>query len=116
MNPILLIAWREYRQYIFSRGFLLYLLLMPIGAIVVAGMFGLAESARPIRDFAIYDASGRYEQGLADEFERAPAYGWQGDGARFDWPTLRQAKDRELARLESIYRDGLARAGVRTID
>lgn len=70
MNPILLIAWREYRQYIFSRGFLLYLLLMPIGAIVVAGMFGLAESARPIRDFAIYDASGRYEQGLADEFER----------------------------------------------
>jgi glutathione reductase (NADPH) len=53
---------------------------------------------------------------LADEFERAPAWGWQVDGARFDWPTLREAKDRELARLESIYRDGLARAGVRTID
>ncbi len=53
---------------------------------------------------------------LADEFERAPAWGWHVDGARFDWPTLREAKDRELARLESIYRDGLARAGVRTID
>lgn len=53
---------------------------------------------------------------LADEFERAPAWGWQVDGARFDWATLREAKDRELARLESIYRDGLSRAGVRTID
>jgi len=53
---------------------------------------------------------------LADEFGRAPGYGWRFDGARFDWPALREAKDRELARLEAIYRDGLLRAGVRTID
>ncbi|HLS55791.1 MAG TPA: glutathione-disulfide reductase [Zeimonas sp.] len=53
---------------------------------------------------------------LADEFERAPGYGWRVDGARFDWPSLREAKDRELARLEAIYRDGLLRAGVRAID
>lgn len=53
---------------------------------------------------------------FADDFARAPGYGWRIDGAHFDWPALRQAKDRELARLEAIYRDGLARAGVRTID
>ncbi len=53
---------------------------------------------------------------FADEFERAPGHGWRVDGARFDWPTLRAAKDRELARLEGLYREGLAQAGVRTFD
>jgi ABC-2 type transport system permease protein len=70
MKPILLIAWREYRQYVFSRGFLLFLVLMPLGAIVVASLLGLAESSKPMRAFVIVDASGKYEQALAAEFER----------------------------------------------
>jgi len=53
---------------------------------------------------------------FADEFARAADFGWTSSDARFDWASLRAAKDRELARLEALYRDGLARAGVRTID
>lgn len=53
---------------------------------------------------------------FADQFERAADFGWTSGTPRFDWATLRSAKDRELARLEGLYRDGLERAGVRTID
>ncbi|MEQ1929008.1 MAG: ABC transporter permease [Parvularculaceae bacterium] len=70
MSPVLLIAWREYKQYIFSRGFLLFLILMPLGAILIAGALGLAESAKPARHFTIYDATGKYAVPLAEEFER----------------------------------------------
>ena len=51
----------------------------------------------------------------ADAFEEARGFGWQIEGARFDWPTLRAAKDREIARLEGIYRRNLESAGVETI-
>ncbi|RPH65423.1 MAG: glutathione-disulfide reductase [Burkholderiales bacterium] len=53
---------------------------------------------------------------FADEFERAPGFGWRVGEASFEWPALRAAKDRELGRLEAVYRDGLLRAGVRAID
>jgi len=53
---------------------------------------------------------------LADEIGRAPDFGWTIGEPRFDWAALRAAKDRELARLEGLYREGLQRAGVRTID
>lgn len=53
---------------------------------------------------------------FADQFERAADFGWTSGTPRFDWATLRSAKDRELARLEGLYREGLERAGVRTID
>lgn len=52
---------------------------------------------------------------FCDEFARAADFGWTPVDARFDWTALRVAKDRELARLEGLYRDGLARAGVRAI-
>ena len=53
---------------------------------------------------------------LADEFERAGAYGWTVEGARFDWAALRAAKDREVGRLETIYRANLVNAGVQVVD
>ena len=53
---------------------------------------------------------------LADEFERAPGFGWTVGEPRFDWASLRAAKDREISRLEGIYRNNLAGAGVTVID
>lgn len=48
-----------------------------------------------------------------DEFEAAAGFGWSRAEARFDWPALIAAKDREIARLESIYAANLDKAGVR---
>ncbi|HXF55754.1 MAG TPA: glutathione-disulfide reductase [Hyphomicrobiaceae bacterium] len=53
-----------------------------------------------------------YASRFRDEFEDAAGFGWSVPEARFDWPTLVAAKDREIARLESVYRAGLEKAGV----
>lgn len=47
-------------------------------------------------------------------FEVAPAYGWTVS-AKFDWPTLRANKDKEIARLEGVYVNLLDRSGVEVI-
>ena len=47
-------------------------------------------------------------------FEVGPAYGWTVD-AKFDWPTLKANKDKEIARLEGIYGSLLGNAGVEII-
>ncbi|PQA34008.1 hypothetical protein C5O18_08440, partial [Amnimonas aquatica] len=53
-----------------------------------------------------------------DELAHAAAYGWQVIGAEdggapaFDWPTLIAAKNREIARLNGIYRRLLEGSGV----
>ena len=47
-------------------------------------------------------------------FEVGPAYGWTID-AKFDWPTLKSNKDKEIARLEGIYGNLLNNAGVEVI-
>jgi glutathione reductase (NADPH) len=46
----------------------------------------------------------------------APGFGWTIDGARFDWPTLVAAKDREIGRLSEIYVGLMRKAGARTFD
>jgi glutathione reductase (NADPH) len=54
-----------------------------------------------------------YASRFAQEFDEAPAYGWQLDGEpRLDWPTLKAHRDREVARLEGVYEAGLSKAGV----
>ncbi len=53
-----------------------------------------------------------YASRFAEEFHDAAGFGWQIDGARFDWPTLIANKDREIARLEGLYAQGLENAGV----
>ncbi|MEO0397981.1 MAG: ABC transporter permease [Pseudomonadota bacterium] len=71
MNPILLVAWREYKQYVFSRGFLLFLIMLPL--IMVAGAFVLSvvENVRPQRAFVVYDASGgEYATLIEDELSK----------------------------------------------
>jgi len=56
--------------------------------------------------------AGRYAHDLGD----MAGFGWTVDGARFDWPTLIANKDKEIARLEAIYRRNADTAGVEVID
>jgi glutathione reductase (NADPH) len=56
-----------------------------------------------------------YASRFADDFSEATGFGWHVDGVRFDWPSLRSAKDKEIARLEAAYQRTLGNAGVTTI-
>jgi len=57
-----------------------------------------------------------YASQFPEHFEDAAGYGWTVGESRFDWPTLIANKDREIARLEGIYRGGLERAGAEIIE
>ncbi|MGH8445378.1 MAG: glutathione-disulfide reductase, partial [Solimonas sp.] len=57
-----------------------------------------------------------YGASYADDFALAPSYGWDPGTPGFDWPTLIAHKDREIARLNDIYRRLLADAGVTLIE
>jgi len=57
-----------------------------------------------------------YASRFADEFEDAAGYGWSVGERSFDWPTLIANKDREIARLEVIYKTNLEKAGVKTYE
>lgn len=49
---------------------------------------------------------------FADDFEDARGFGWSVAGAEFDWSRLVAAKEREITRLEGLYRANLEAAGV----
>jgi glutathione reductase (NADPH) len=53
-----------------------------------------------------------YAAHFREEFEVAAGFGWTVDAPRFDWPTLRANKDREIARLNTVYERVLSLAGV----
>ncbi|MEO1252836.1 MAG: ABC transporter permease [Pseudomonadota bacterium] len=69
MKQIILIAWREYRQYVFSRGFLLFLIMFPLGFIGVSAAMAVAENSKPTRYFVIYDETGLYTDDILEEIE-----------------------------------------------
>ena len=52
-----------------------------------------------------------YASQFSEQFEDAAGYGWTVPKASFDWPTLVANKDREIARLEGIYRKNVEGAG-----
>jgi len=60
-----------------------------------------------------------YAAHFREDFEIARAYGWNagwsGGEPRFEWPTLLANKDREIARLNSVYERILTSAGVQII-
>jgi glutathione reductase (NADPH) len=56
-----------------------------------------------------------YASRYRDDFEDAAGFGWTGDARTFDWPTLIANKDKEIARLEAIYRQNLVNVGVETL-
>lgn len=53
-----------------------------------------------------------YAAQFAESFEDAAGFGWQGAEARFSWPALRAAKDKEIARLSGLYERNLSQANV----
>jgi glutathione reductase (NADPH) len=53
-----------------------------------------------------------YAAHVREELADAAGYGWTIEGARFSWPQLIANKDREIARLEGVYRGLLEKAGV----
>jgi glutathione reductase (NADPH) len=57
-----------------------------------------------------------YASQYSEHFEDASGYGWSVGETSFDWPTLIAAKDKEIARLEGLYRKGLESNNVRVHD
>jgi glutathione reductase (NADPH) len=57
-----------------------------------------------------------YASRYAEDFEDAAGFGWHVPHAKFDWPTLIANKDREIARLEALYRKNLDGAGAAIFD
>lgn len=57
-----------------------------------------------------------YASRFADEFHDASGFGWSVGQRCFDWATLIRNKDKEIDRLEGIYRSNLEKAGVEIVD
>ncbi len=52
-----------------------------------------------------------YASQFAEHFEDAAGFGWTVGEHHFDWSKLVAAKEREITRLEGLYRKGLENAG-----
>ncbi|SDG04600.1 glutathione-disulfide reductase [Phytopseudomonas seleniipraecipitans] len=57
-----------------------------------------------------------YGAQFADDFEQASGFGWTPDEATFSWPTLIANKNREIERLNGIYRTLLLNSGVTLLE
>ncbi|MCW2292743.1 glutathione reductase (NADPH) [Pseudomonas sp. BIGb0408] len=57
-----------------------------------------------------------YGAQFADDFEQAQGFGWTPGEARFSWPTLIANKNREIERLNGIYRKLLVGSGVTLLE
>src|SRR5665213_1120427 len=56
-----------------------------------------------------------YASHFSEDFHDATGYGWTVGKTSFDWPTLIANKDKEIARLEGLYRKNVEAAGVTII-
>jgi len=56
-----------------------------------------------------------YASQFSEHFEDSHGFGWRVGETSFDWPTLIANKDREIDRLEGLYRRGLENAGAEII-
>lgn len=57
-----------------------------------------------------------YASQFPEHFEDSAGYGWSVGETTFDWPTLVANKDKEISRLEGLYRAGLEKAGATIIE
>jgi glutathione reductase (NADPH) len=57
-----------------------------------------------------------YASQFHEHFAAAAGYGWSAGEPTFDWATLLANKDREIARLEGLYRHGLDNSHVEIFD
>ena len=98
MSAIFQIAWREYKQYVLSRGFLLFLVMFPLGIIFGTGAIGLIENSRPLRNFVVFDEAGIYAEIIDSEIDERRR--WSILGA---WDTyLEIAIDPEKIDIEDL--------------
>ncbi|MEM9234171.1 MAG: hypothetical protein AAGA69_08035, partial [Pseudomonadota bacterium] len=73
MNALLQLIAHEYRKYVFTRGFLLFILIIPM-----AGLFGyfageINDRAAPVRHFVVIDDTGEFLQVIDDALEERKA-------------------------------------------
>lgn len=57
-----------------------------------------------------------YGAHYSDEFEQAAGFGWSLEDAQFDWGQLIANKNREIERLNGIYRNLLVNSGVTLLE
>jgi glutathione reductase (NADPH) len=57
-----------------------------------------------------------YGAHFSEDFEHAKGFGWSTGEAHFDWATLIGNKDREIQRLNGIYRNLLVNSGVTLLE
>ena len=57
-----------------------------------------------------------YGAHFSEDFEQAEGYGWNLGEAGFDWATLIANKNREIQRLNGIYRNLLVNSGVTLLE
>jgi glutathione reductase (NADPH) len=57
-----------------------------------------------------------YAADYSEDIEQAKGFGWNIEQTGFDWQTLVDNKDREIARLNGIYRNMLVNSGVQLIE
>jgi len=57
-----------------------------------------------------------YGAHFADDFEQAAGFGWSLEDAQFDWGQLIANKNREIQRLNGIYRNLLVNSGVTLLE
>ena len=57
-----------------------------------------------------------YASQYSEHFEDAAGFGWTVGESTFDWRKLIEAKDREIGRLEGLYRRGLENNGATIFD
>jgi glutathione reductase (NADPH) len=57
-----------------------------------------------------------YASSFSSAFEDAAGFGWSVTEPSFDWAALKTNRDRELGRLNAVYRELLEGAGVRIIE
>ena len=57
-----------------------------------------------------------YASRFSEDFDDSAGFGWKVPHREFSWETLIANKDREIARLEGLYRKNLAGAGVTVIE
>ncbi len=69
MNAVFLIAWREYKQYVLSRGFIIFLVTFPLLIGLGGAAMGLLEATRPMRSFVVFDEVGGYADAIDREIE-----------------------------------------------
>lgn len=67
MKAVFLIAWREYKQYVLSRGFLIFLVTFPVLIGLGGAAMGLLAATKPTRSFVVYDEVGGYADAIDRE-------------------------------------------------